>query len=36
MKMPKDHLYITYFGGCPDKGLAPDEEAREIWMSLGY
>ena len=36
LHMPKDRLYITYFGGCPEKGLEPDLEARDIWMSLGY
>jgi len=26
--MPKDRLYITYFGGCEEKGLGPDVEAK--------
>jgi len=34
--MPIDRLYITYFGGCEEKGLGPDVEAKNIWMSLGY
>lgn len=25
-------LYATYFGGDPQQGLAPDEEARQIWL----
>jgi len=27
---------MTYFGGCPEKGLGPDLEARDYWISLGY
>jgi alanyl-tRNA synthetase len=34
-KIPKDRLYVTYFGGNAEKGLAPDDEARDIWLSLG-
>jgi alanyl-tRNA synthetase len=33
--MPKDRLYVTYFGGCPERGLGPDLEAKEIWMKVG-
>ena len=36
LRMPKDRLYITYFGGCPEKGLGPDIEAKNFWLSLGY
>eukprot|EP01006_Ploeotia_vitrea_P033801 TRINITY_DN65642_c6_g1_i1.p1 TRINITY_DN65642_c6_g1~~TRINITY_DN65642_c6_g1_i1.p1 ORF type:complete len:970 (+),score=657.92 TRINITY_DN65642_c6_g1_i1:104-3013(+) len=25
-------LYATYFGGAPDQGLEPDNEARDIWL----
>lgn len=28
-------LYVTYFGGDPKKGLAADEECREIWRRIG-
>ena len=27
-----DRLYATYFGGDPDLGLEPDEEARSFWQ----
>ena len=26
---------MTYFGGCPASGLAPDLEVVEVWRSLG-
>ncbi|MCL4147975.1 UNVERIFIED_CONTAM: hypothetical protein GTU68_051374, partial [Idotea baltica] len=34
-KLPKDRLYVTYFGGCPESGLKPDEECKQIWINLG-
>lgn len=30
-KLPKDRLYVTYFGGDDSLGLAPDLEAKAIW-----
>ncbi|XP_039770793.1 alanine--tRNA ligase, mitochondrial [Ornithorhynchus anatinus] len=33
--IPEDRLWVTYFGGAPAAGLAPDEESREIWLGLG-
>ena len=33
-KLPKDRLYATYFGGYKD--LPPDDEAKEIWLSVGW
>uniref|UniRef100_UPI00398F2D88 LOW QUALITY PROTEIN: alanine--tRNA ligase, mitochondrial-like n=1 Tax=Pristiophorus japonicus TaxID=55135 RepID=UPI00398F2D88 len=33
--IPRDRLYVTFFGGDPPSGLAPDEETREIWLSIG-
>ncbi|XP_029448748.1 alanine--tRNA ligase, mitochondrial isoform X2 [Rhinatrema bivittatum] len=33
--IPRDRLYVTYFGGDPALGLGTDEESREIWLSLG-
>ncbi|KAK8386127.1 hypothetical protein O3P69_010690 [Scylla paramamosain] len=33
--LPKDRLYVTYFGGSPDQGLEPDLECRQIWLDLG-
>ncbi|XP_052893347.1 alanine--tRNA ligase, cytoplasmic [Anopheles moucheti] len=35
LKLPKERLYVTYFGGHPDSGLEPDLECREIWLKLG-
>ena len=32
--IPKDQLYVTYFGGDEAEGLARDEEAFELWKSL--
>ena len=34
-KLPKDRLYVTYFGGDKDSGLEPDDECKQIWISLG-
>jgi len=34
-KLPKDRLYVTYFGGNEKAGLQPDEECRQIWLDLG-
>ncbi|CAL4125278.1 unnamed protein product [Meganyctiphanes norvegica] len=34
-KMPAERLYVTYFGGCEKQKLEPDNEAKQIWMSLG-
>ena len=34
-KIPAERLYVTYFGGCPESGLEPDEEARQMWLDLG-
>ncbi len=33
--IPKDRLYVTYFGGEPSAGLDPDLEARQLWLDLG-
>ena len=33
--LDKDRLYVTYFGGKEELGLKPDEECRDIWLSLG-
>lgn len=35
IKMPKDRLYVTYFGGNEKMGLAPDNDTRDIWINLG-
>ena len=31
--MPKERLYVTYFGGAD--GLEPDEETRKFWLDMG-
>ena len=33
--LPKDRLYVTYFGGNQNFNLDADEECRQIWLSLG-
>ncbi|MEA2423247.1 MAG: alanyl-tRNA synthetase [Thermoleophilaceae bacterium] len=30
-----DRIWITVFGGDPDLGLGPDDEAIEVWRSIG-
>ncbi|KAI9596522.1 alanyl-tRNA synthetase [Syncephalis fuscata] len=30
-----ERLYITYFGGDEKNGLAPDNEARDLWIAAG-
>lgn len=33
--LPKERLYVTYFGGDPRYGLPSDEEARQLWIAAG-
>ncbi|OIW08834.1 hypothetical protein TanjilG_16415 [Lupinus angustifolius] len=33
-KLPSDRIYATYFGGDESSGLAPDTEARDIWLAF--
>ncbi|XP_067651201.1 alanine--tRNA ligase, cytoplasmic-like [Haliotis asinina] len=35
LKLEKDRLYVSYFGGYEAGGLEPDTEARDIWINLG-
>ena len=35
LKLPKDRLYVTYFGGDKELNLPADEECREIWLNMG-
>ena len=35
LKLPKDRLYVTYFGGEPSAGLEPDYECKQFWTDLG-
>ncbi|KAK7404351.1 hypothetical protein VNO78_05181 [Psophocarpus tetragonolobus] len=32
--LPSDRIYATYFGGDDKAGLAPDFEARDIWLKF--
>jgi alanyl-tRNA synthetase len=34
-KVPKERLYVTYFGGCKELNLDPDEEVKQIWLDMG-
>ncbi|NWR70998.1 SYAM protein, partial [Centropus unirufus] len=34
-EIPKDRLYVTYFGGDSSLGLSADDECRDIWLRLG-
>uniref|UniRef100_A0A8C5TZ98 Alanine--tRNA ligase n=1 Tax=Malurus cyaneus samueli TaxID=2593467 RepID=A0A8C5TZ98_9PASS len=34
-EIPRDRLYVTYFGGDPSLGLSADEECRDVWLRLG-
>ncbi|KNC24100.1 Alanine--tRNA ligase, cytoplasmic [Lucilia cuprina] len=33
--LPKDRLYVTYFGGDESSGLEPDLECKQLWLDLG-
>jgi alanyl-tRNA synthetase len=33
-KIPKENLYVTYFEGDEEEGLAKDEEAKKLWENL--
>jgi len=33
--LPKDRLYVTYFGGDEKQGLSPDLEAKDLWIQRG-
>ncbi|KAL5748565.1 hypothetical protein ACOSQ2_025862 [Xanthoceras sorbifolium] len=33
-RLPADRIYATYFGGDEKAGLAPDTEARDIWLKF--
>lgn len=34
-KLPKERLFVTYFGGNEELNLPPDSETFEIWRQLG-
>lgn len=33
--IPKEWLYVTYFGGDEKLGMSPDLECKDIWLKLG-
>lgn len=33
--IPREYLYVTYFSGNEELGLAPDLECKDIWLRLG-
>ncbi|KAK9872313.1 hypothetical protein WA026_017121 [Henosepilachna vigintioctopunctata] len=35
LKLPKEQVYVTYFGGDEKAGLEPDNECKQIWLDLG-
>lgn len=35
LRLPRDRLYVTYFGGDEVQQLKADEECRLIWLKLG-
>ena len=36
LKLDKERLYVTYFGGDDHLGLIPDDECKQIWINMGY
>ncbi|KAK2513377.1 Aars2 [Columba livia] len=34
-EIPRDRLYVTYFGGDSLLGLSADEECKDVWLRLG-
>eukprot|EP00095_Tigriopus_kingsejongensis_P001047 maker-scaffold397_size184017-snap-gene-0.41 protein:Tk01047 transcript:maker-scaffold397_size184017-snap-gene-0.41-mRNA-1 annotation:"alanine--trna cytoplasmic" len=34
-ELPKDRLYVTYFGGDATANLEPDLECKQFWLDLG-
>lgn len=35
LQLPKDRIYVTYFGGDEASGLEPDLECKQLWLDLG-
>jgi alanyl-tRNA synthetase len=33
--LPKERLYVTYFGGDVALGLPPDSDAKQMWLDIG-
>lgn len=34
-KIPKERLYVTYFGGDAGLNLEADEECKQLWLDIG-
>ncbi|MFW5663513.1 MAG: alanine--tRNA ligase [bacterium] len=34
LKIPKENLYVTVFGGDQEDGMEPDEEAKDFWKQF--
>ena len=34
-RLPRNRLYVTYFGGNKEHDLEADLECRELWLQLG-
>ena len=34
-KVPKERMYVTYFGGSKELNLEPDLEVKQIWLDIG-
>ena len=34
-KVPKERLYVTYFGGSKELNVESDEECQRIWLDMG-
>ena len=35
LKVPKERLYVTYFGGDQALGLPADDTCKNIWLKVG-
>ena len=35
LKLPKERLYVTYFGGDEALGLPADDTCKNMWLELG-
>lgn len=33
--VPKERMYVTYFGGNKELNLEPDLDVKQIWLDLG-
>ena len=33
--VPRERLYVTYFGGAKELNLEPDKECQQMWLDIG-